>query len=140
MLGTDVLWTKMIKPELVHFDQGKLVLGQTPEDIHKNHLNDMHAGVIFTMVEMAGMGVVVITLGDAANTAFVVVKNVSIDFLARVEGTAHFSAELTTSQQKNIAALKPQEKFEDVINVQGFDANNKLICQAEVTAFIRLPE
>lgn len=139
MLGIDVPWTKMIKPELTHFDQGKLVLGQTPEDIHKNHLNDMHAGVIFTMVEMAGMGVVVMTLGEAANTAFVVVKNVSIDFIARVSGTAQFHAQLTPAQQEAIQALKPQEKFESVVKVEAFDETENLVCQADVTAFIRLP-
>lgn len=136
-VGIDMLWTKMIKPELVDITPGSISLKQCPEELHLNHNGDMHAGVIFSMTEMAGMGVVVLLLGELANSSFVVVKNVNIDFIARAQGPITFSASIADDNQKSIIdRAKAEEKIEECVLVEAKDENGRLVSKSTLTAII----
>jgi len=136
-VGADVAWTKMINPELVDIQSGRLQLKQTPEEVHLNHNGDMNAGVIFSMSEMAGMGVVVMLLGELAREAFVVVKNINIDFLARAQGAITFTGKLDEAQQRRILALaKSGDTVEEVVEVVASDALGTAVSQSRVTTYI----
>ena len=136
-VGIDMPWTKMIKPELVDLKDGSISLKQTPEALHTNHNGDMHAGVIFTMSEMAGMGVVVMLLGDLANSSFVVVKNVNIDFTARAQGVITFTASISEAvQNKILSTAKSGKKVEEVVTVEAKDKDGNIVSTSTVTAVI----
>ena len=136
-VGIDMPWTKMIKPELVDLKDGSISLKQTPEELHTNHNGDMHAGVIFTMSEMAGMGVVVMLLGDLANSSFVVVKNVNIDFTARAQGVITFTASISEAvQNKILSTAKSGKKVEEVVTVEAKDRDGNIVSTSTVTAVI----
>ena len=136
-VGIDLPWTKMINPELMDLSAGTLSLKQSPQPLHLNHNGDMHAGVLFSMSEMAGMGVVVLLLGDLANTSLVVVKNVSIDFTARAHGPITFTAAVSPEQQKALLAkAEAGEKIEEPVWVEAHDEHGKRVCSSTVTAVI----
>lgn len=136
-LGIDLPWTKMINPQLTDAKNGYLVLTQTPEDIHLNHNSDMHAGVIFSVLEMAGMGVLVMLLGDLANDALVVVKRMEIDFIARAQGSIRFEASIDEADRDRILQNARQgKKLEELITVQAFNASSECVAKADVTAVI----
>lgn len=136
-VGIDVPWTKMINPELVDLAAGSISLKQSPEEIHLNHNGDMNAGVIFSMSEMAGMGVVVMLLGDMAKSAFVVVKNVNIDFLARAQGPIVFTGTISNEQQQRILDIaKAGEKVEEIVEVVATDSDDNPVSRSKVTAVI----
>lgn len=136
-VGIDMPWTKMIKPELADLGQGSLTLKQTPEELHLNHNGDMHAGVIFSMSEMAGMGVVVMLLGELADSAFVVVKNVNIDFKARAQGVISFTGTMTVEQQaRTLNKAKAGEKVEEQVEVVAADSEGNIVSTSIVTAVI----
>lgn len=136
-LGIDVPWTKMINPQLTDVNNGYLVLSQTPEEIHLNHNGDMHAGVIFSMLEMAGMGVVVMLLGELANQALVVVKKMDIDFIARAQGSIRFEASIEPEMQKRILQnAKQGKKIEESVKVQAFNSAGECVAKAELVAVI----
>lgn len=136
-VGVDVPWTKMIGPEVVEFTDNTLGLKQTPEALHLNHNGDMNAGVICTMVEMAGMGIVVMLLGDLAKQSLIVVKNMNIDFIARAQGVIVFTATMD-DEQKNRAInnAKSANKVEEAILVEAKDGDGKLVAKAEVLTYI----
>lgn len=136
-VGMDMPWTKLIAPELVSIADGSLCLKQTPKDLHLNHNGDMHAAVLFSMVEMAGMGVVVILLGDLASSSFVVVKNVNINFIARAQGEISFIANLSDEQQQQILSnAEAGDKVEQVVWVEAKDDSGNTVSTASVTAVI----
>lgn len=136
-VGIDLPWTKMINPQLTDANSGFLVLSQTPEAMHLNHNGDMHAGVLFSMLEMTGMGVVVMLLDDFANQALVVVKNMNIDFIARAQGTIRFEARLDPEQRERILGDAQQGiKVEQKVTVQAFDSEGKCVAKAGLVAVI----
>jgi len=136
-VGVDVAWTKMINPQLVDLQDGQIVLKQNPEEVHLNHNGDMNAGVIFSMSEMAGMAPVVMLLGDLASSAFVVVKNVNIDFLARAQGEITFSGAISEEQQQRVLSkAKIGERVEEEVLVEARDKEGKLVSKSVVTAVV----
>ncbi len=136
-VGIDVPWTKMINPELVDLKDGYISLKQSPEEIHFNHNGDMNAGVLFSMSEMAGMGVVVMLLGELANSALVVVKNVNIDFIARAQGEIVFTCTMPEGQQKRtLENAKAGSKVEEIVEVEAKDKNGNVVSRSRVTAVI----
>ncbi len=136
-VGIDVPWTKMINPELVDLKEGYISLKQTPEEIHLNHNGDMNAGVLFSMSEMAGMGVVVMLLGELAKSALVVVKNVNIDFTARAQGEIIFTSAMPEEQQKRtLENAKAGNKVEEIVEVEAKDKNGNVVSRSRVTAVI----
>lgn len=136
-VGADVLWTKMINPQLIDLKDGELTLKQSPGEAHLNHNGDMNAGVLFSMSEMAGMGVVVLLLGDLAKDSFVVVKNVNIDFIARAQGDITFIGLLTKEQQeRTLENAKSGNKVEELVVVEAKDSEGKLVSKSVVTAVI----
>jgi len=131
-------WVEMIKPELVDLGDGKIVLAQTPEDLHKNHNGDMHAAVIFSVLEMAGMGVITLFLGDDAAKAFVVLKDLHIFYDARAQGRITFTAELTAEQKTKLHnAFDNGEAIEEVISAYAHDSEGKQVSHATMTGVIR---
>lgn len=136
-VGIDLPWTKMIAPELLEIGEGTLALKQTPEELHLNHNGDMHAGVLFSMSEMAGMGVVVLFLGELAADSLIVVKNVNIDFIARAQGAIIFTGIMPKAQQaRTLEKAKAGEKVEELILVEAKDAEGTLVSKSTVTAVI----
>ena len=137
-VGVDLPWTKMINPQLVDLKAGLIALKQRPGELHLNHNGDMHAGVIFSMAEMTGMGVVVMQLGSKAEEAFVAVKSVSIEFLKRAQGDITFKSTLTDEQQVNmLKTLEAQESIEEVVHVEALDAESRKVASAQVVAVIK---
>ncbi len=131
-------WVEMIKPELVELGDGKIVLAQTPEDLHKNHNGDMHAAVMFSVLEMAGMGVITLFLGDDAAKAFVVLKDLHIFYDARAQGRITFTAELSDKQKEKLRnAFDNGEAIEEPIMAYAHDADGNQISHASMTGVIR---
>ncbi|MCY4043962.1 MAG: PaaI family thioesterase [Cellvibrionales bacterium] len=136
-VGIDLPWTKMINPELSDLKDGEISLKQTPDAIHLNHNGDMHAGVIFSMLEMAGMGVVVMLLGEKANESLVLIKNISIDFLKPATGETTFTARLTDEQKGRILEkISTKEKIIEVVEVLATNADGIEVAAAKLTCYI----
>lgn len=137
-VGVDLPWTKMINPQLVDLKAGLIALKQRPGELHLNHNGDMHAGVIFSMAEMTGMGVVVMQLGSKAEAAFVAVKSVNIEFLKRAQGDITFKSTLTDEQQMSmLKKLEAQESIEEVVHVEALDGESRKVASAQVVAVIK---
>lgn len=136
-VGLEIPWTKMIKPQLLEVKPGLLKLKQSPEEIHLNHNKDMHAGVLFSMSEMAGMGVVMILLDKMADHAFVVVKNVNIEFTSRAQGEITFIGLISDQRQDQIKQdFQAGKIVEEQIEVTAIDCNEKIVSKSIVTTFI----
>ncbi len=136
-VGVDLLWTKMINPQLVDLKEGLISLKQAPEDLHLNHNGDMHASVLFSMVEMAGMGCIVMQMGSLAQSSLVVVKSVNIDFIKRAQGEITFTGRIDVDQQARILALADSEqKVEEVVMVEARNQAGDIVSRAQVTAVI----
>ena len=134
----DFPWVRMIKPHPDEISPGKLVLGCDPRDIHLNHNQDINAGVLFSLAEMAGMGVVVTSLGEQANKAYVVVRRGVIDFKARARGRIRATALLTESQPRRVqSAASKGTGIEEVVLVEILDESDRVVAQCEMTAVIR---
>ena len=117
---------------------GKIVLAQTPEDLHKNHNGDMHAAVMFSVLEMAGMGVLTLFLGDQASKAFVVLKDLHIFYDARAQGRITFTAELTEEQKIKLhQAFDQGEAIEELLTAYAHDEQGKQVSHATMTGVIR---
>ena len=99
-VGQELPWTKMINPELYDIKEGALSLKQTPGDMHLDQNRDMNTGVLFTMSEMAGMGVVDMLIGELAGSSFIASNNVNIDFLARAKVAIVFTGTMSEEQQR----------------------------------------
>jgi len=137
-VGKDLPWTTMMKPELVDLKDGSISLKQTPEEIHLNMNGDMNAGVLFSMSEMAGMGVVVMLLGELASSSFIASKNVNIDFLARAQGEIVFTGSMSEEQQKRtLQNAKAGNKVEEVIQVEAKDKAGNVVSKSNVTAVVK---
>ena len=131
-------WVEMIKPEVVDLGDGKIVLAQTPQDLHKNHNGDVHAAVLFSVLEMAGMGVLTLFLGDDAAKAFVVLKDLHIFYDARAQGRISFSAELSEAQKIKLKqAFAQGQSIAEPIDAYAHDANGQQVAHANMTAVIR---
>ena len=131
-------WVEMIKPEIVDLGDGKIVLAQTPQDLHKNHNGDVHAAVLFSVLEMAGMGVLTLFLGDDAAKAFVVLKDLHIFYDARAQGRITFSAELDDRQKHNVrSAFAAGEAIEEELIAYAHDADGKQVAHATMTGVVR---
>ena len=134
----DMPWVGMIKPDVETMDTGELVLSQTPEDLHKNHNGDMHAAVVFTMMEMAGMGVITLLLGDAIKDSLVVLKDLHIHYTARAQGKIYFKAQLSEEQQQKLSqAAEKGESIEEVIEAFAYDENDLQVAKATLTGVIK---
>jgi acyl-coenzyme A thioesterase PaaI-like protein len=136
-VGIDLPWTKMINPQLADLQDGKISLKQTPEAIHLNHNGDMHAGVIFSMLEMAGMGVVVMLLGKKADDSLVLIKNISIDFIKPAEGETTFTASLSDDQKGRILdKIAAKEKIVEIVEVVALSKDKVEVASARLTCYI----
>ncbi len=134
----DFPWVRMINPHPDEISPGKLVLGCEPRDIHLNHNQDINAGVLFSLAEMAGMGVVVTSLGEQASNAYVVIKRGVIDFKARARGRVRATALLTEAQLSRVqSTASGGEGIEEVVLVEILDENDRAVAQCEMTAIIR---
>ena len=137
-VGKELPWTTMMNPELVDLKDGSLSLKQTPKEIHLNMNGDMNASVLFSMSEMAGMGVIVMLLGELASSAFIAAKSVNIDFLARAQGEIVFTGTMTEEQQKRtLESAKEGNRIEETISVEAKDRDGKLVSKSTVTAVIK---
>ena len=136
-VGQELPWTKMINPELVDMKDGSLSLKQTPGDMHLNQNGDMNAGVLFTMSEMSGMGVVVMLLGELAGSSFIASKSVNIDFLARAKGEIVFTGTMPDEQQKRtLQNAREGNKIEEIVQVEAVDSEGKVVSKSTVTAVV----
>jgi acyl-coenzyme A thioesterase PaaI-like protein len=134
----DFPWVRMINPHPDEISPGKLVLGCEPRDLHLNHNQDINAGVLFSLAEMAGMGVVVTSLGEQANKAYVVVRRGVIDFKTRARGRIRATALLTESQLSRVqSAASKGTGIEEVVLVEILDESDRVVAQCEMTAVIR---
>ena len=135
-IGVDVAWTKMINPQLESLTDTALTLSHTPENLHLNHNGDVNAGVIFSMSEMVGMGLVVLLLGDLAAQALVVVKNVNIDFVARASGRLECVAQISEQEkQQMLDRASAGGTIEQAVAVEVRDADQQLVSSATVLAY-----
>ncbi len=131
-------WIGLIKPQVEEMGDGLLVLSQTPEDLHKNHNGDMHAAVVFSMLEMAGMGVITLLLGDAIKTSFVVLKDLHVHYDARAQGKIQFRASLTEEQQARLkAAADAGEAIEEKVEAIALDEAGVQVAHATVNGVIK---
>jgi acyl-coenzyme A thioesterase PaaI-like protein len=135
IVGIDLPWTKMIKPELVDLTDDSITLKQTPEEFHLNHNGDMHVGVIFSMSAMAGMGVLVMPLGEIANSLYIVIKNVNIYFIAPAQGEIVFIGRISEEQQKRtLKNAREGKKIEETVHVEARDKDGNVVSKSTVTA------
>lgn len=131
-------WIQMIKPNVEDLAAGKLVLSQSPEALHLNHNGDMHAAVVFSMLEMAGMGVLTLLLGDSIKDSFVVLKDMHTFFEARAQGKIFFKAELSEQQQAMfINAVQQGVAIEEEISAVAYDESGKQVASAKVNGVIK---
>ncbi|CAA0116280.1 Uncharacterised protein [BD1-7 clade bacterium] len=131
-------WIDLIKPHVEEMGDGVLLLSQTPEDLHKNHNGDMHAAVVFSMLEMAGMGVITLYLGDDAKNAFVVLKDLHVHYDARAQGKITFKSELSDEQKTRLkAAAQVGESIEELVTATAFDEQGVQVAHATVNGVIK---
>lgn len=131
-------WVKHLSPEIVDIGAGSLTLAINPGEEHINHNGDLTAGNLFAMSEMAGMGAIVMMLGDKAAEKLVVCKNGNIDFVAPASGRISFSASLSEAQQQAIqAALESGDKIEERVVVEAKQEDGTLVAKATITSFIK---
>jgi acyl-coenzyme A thioesterase PaaI-like protein len=131
-------WVKMLSPEFVSMSEGELTLALCPTETHMNHNGDINAGPLFSLSEMAGMGVVVGMLGKRVKDAFVVCKNVSIDFVARAQGKISFVATITPEQVRTIfQAVESGNGINEIVRVVGKNEEGKICTQAQVVCVIK---
>lgn len=131
-------WVKHLSPEIVTVEAGALTLAITPNEQHLNHNGDLTAGNLFAMSEMAGMGAIVMLLGEQASEKLVVCKNGNIDFIAPAKGRISFSAVLSASQQQSIQqALAAGEKIEEQVLVEAKQDDGSVVAKTLVTSFIK---
>lgn len=131
-------WVDMIKPEIVNIGDGIIELAQTPDDLHKNHNGDMHAAVLFTMLEMAGLGVVTLFLGDAIKDSFVVLKDLHIFYDERAQGRIIFKGELSEEQKIDLkTSAENNTPIEQEITAVALDENGLQVSHATMTAIIK---
>ncbi len=107
MSGFDNFWTQLINPQLEALDleAGLLRLCHQPDERTLNHNGDVVAGALFSLAEMAGMGLAVMLLGADAARFLVVVKSAEIRFKARARGAIVAEASLPAEQ---MAAMQAQ--------------------------------
>ncbi|NRB40645.1 MAG: YiiD C-terminal domain-containing protein [Pseudomonadales bacterium] len=131
-------WVDLIKPNMEEIKPAQLVLSQTPEDLHKNHNGDMHAAVIFSMLEMAGMGVITLFLGDAIKDSLVVLKDMHIHYDARAQGKIFFKASLDEGLQEKLKrAIDKGDNIEEQVYAVAYDENNRQVAHASMSAVIK---
>lgn len=134
----DFPWVRMINPIPDEISPGKLVLACDPRDIHLNHNKDINAGVLFSLAEMAGMGVVVTSLGEDAKNIHVVIKRGVIDFKARARGRIRATALLTEAQLNRVqSAARQGEGVDEVVLVEILDESDRVVAQCEMMAIVR---
>jgi acyl-coenzyme A thioesterase PaaI-like protein len=134
----DFPWVRMINPQPDEVSDGKLVLGHEPETLHLNHNGDVNAGVLFSLAEMAGMGVVVTALGDAAAAAYVVIKRGAIDFEAPARGRLRAVATLSPLQCARVSASsRDGSAIEEIVSVLIENSSGRVVARSEITAVIR---
>lgn len=131
-------WVRMLAPEFVTMSEGGLTLALCTTEMHMNHNGDINAGPLFSLSEMAGMGVVVGLLGKRIKGAFVVCKNVSIDFVARAQGRITFTASITPEQMRTIfQAVESGNGINEVVGVVGTNEEGKVCTKAQVVCVIK---
>lgn len=131
-------WVKMLAPEFVSMTEGNLTIALSPTNMHMNHNNDINAGPLFSLTEMAGMGVVVSLLGQRIKDSFAVCKSVSIDFVARAQGRISFNATITPEQVSSIfQALDSGTGINEVVAVVGTNEQGKVCTKAQVVCVIK---
>ena len=134
----DFPWVRLINPQPEEVAEGRLVLAHEPEALHLNHNGDINAAVLFSLAEMAGMGVVVTTLGEQASQAYVVIKRGVIDFRGRARGRIRAAAHLSAEQLERVrAAAGKGVGIEEVVGVEIRDATDRVVATSTVTAVIR---
>ncbi len=122
-MAFDFPWVRMINPQPDEVSPGKLILACDPTEIHLNHNQDINAGALFSLAEMAGMGVVVTSLGDRANDTYVVIKRGVIDFKSRARGRVRACASLADSQLERVHSCGiDAEGIEEIVAVEILDA------------------
>jgi hypothetical protein len=98
----------------------------------------MHAAVLFSVLEMAGMGVITMFLGDAIKDSFVVLKDLHIFYDARAQGKIFFKGELTAEQQKRLKdAADNGQPIEEVITATAYDEAGSQVAHATMTGVIK---
>lgn len=127
----------MIDPQPDEVAEGKLVLGHQPSALHLNHNGDVNAAVLFSLAEMAGVGVVVTTLGPDAAHAYVVIKSGAVDFTAPARGRIQAVATLNAAQCARVRAFGLEGSIEEVVAVLIRDVSGRGIANCEGTAVIR---
>lgn len=134
----DMPWVTMLAPEFISMSEGSLTLALSPTEMHMNHNNDINAGPLFSLTEMAGMGVIVGLLGQRIKDAFVVCKNVSIDFVARAQGKINFNATINQDQIRTILeAVNSGNGVNEVVEVIGTNGEGKVCTRAQVVCVIK---
>ena len=134
----DFPWVRMINPQVDEIAVGRLVLAHEPGELHLNHNGDINAAVLFSLAEMAGMGVVVTTLGVQAAGAYVVIKRGAINFTARARGRIRAAARLEATQLERVRSAGSEVAgIEEMVAVEIRDASDRVVACCEVTTVIR---
>ena len=134
----DFPWVRMINPQPEGMADGMLVLAHEPGELHVNHNGDVSAGVLFSLAEMAGVGVVVTTLGDRALSSYIVMKRGVIDFHACARGRVRAVAQLSADQLDRVRSVRDGvADIEEVVHVEIRDSMGRMVSSCDVTAVIR---
>ncbi len=128
----------MINPQPEEMSRGTLTLACEPTEIHLNHNQDVNAGVLFSLAEMAGMGVVVTSLDADANDSYVVIKRCEIDFIAPAKGRVRATAHLSEAQLERIESARVNRTgIEEAVSVEILNSHDRVVSKCEMTAVIR---
>lgn len=131
-------WVKMIGAKPSVMERGRLVLTQTPTEMHINHNGDANASLLYCLAEMCASGVLVGALGAAARDAFIVIRKGCIEYEARARGELTTEASLTEERLKRIEDLvAKREAVEETVSVTITNSEGKVVARGEVTVALR---
>ncbi|MGA8726929.1 MAG: PaaI family thioesterase [Acidimicrobiales bacterium] len=130
-------WVEFINPQPIEVEPRKLTLAHTPTEAHLNHHGHVAAGVVFSLVEMAGVGILVIAVGDAIRDCFIVAKACDIQFIRPATGTIRATSTLPSALEPIDIINSLDVGIEQKIPVEVFNDSHVKVASATVTGVIR---
>ena len=135
---TEMEWIKFLGFEPLEAGDGRCVIRLEPRSVHLNHNKTVNAPVLYGIAEVAGAGAVVATMMELAASAYTVVKNASIDYLAPARGTVvatgTVDAEEFAKGRELVTAGRPAEV---AARVEIRDADERVTTRVDLTMAIR---
>jgi len=82
----DFEWVRFLGAEPIEMAAGRCAMRLAPRSVHLNHNKTINAPVLYGLAEVAGAGAVAGGMMDLLATAYVVVKQAGIEYLAPARG------------------------------------------------------